>query len=62
MAGPVIGSLIYGFVGYEYTFYCFSGIIGLGLIASLILLPTRLNKISTEVAQEEQRKSVAIEE
>jgi MFS family permease len=60
MAGPVIGSLIYGLVGYEYTFYCFSGIIALGLILSFFLLPNRINKVA-EPKDDDSRKSGVVE-
>jgi MFS family permease len=43
MIGPVLGSLIYGFVGYAPTFYIFGSVIGLGLIIVFFLLPPRLN-------------------
>ena len=45
MIGPVLGSLVYGFCGYEKTFYVFGTVIGLGLIAVFLLLPTRLNHV-----------------
>ena len=48
MIGPVLGSLVYGFAGYEKTFYVFGSVIGLGLIAVFILLPKRLNHVNTE--------------
>jgi MFS family permease len=45
MIGPVLGSLVYGFVGYEKTFYVFGAVIGLGLLTVSILLPRRLNHV-----------------
>jgi len=45
MIGPVLGSLVFGFVGYEYTFYVFGALIGVGLITVYFLLPARLNHV-----------------
>ena len=53
MIGPVLGSLVYGFCGYEKTFYVFGTVIGLGLVAVFILLPSRLNHVNTEPKSDE---------
>lgn len=43
MIGPVLGSLVYGWVGYECTFYVFGSVIFAGLCTVFMLLPRRLN-------------------
>jgi MFS family permease len=43
MIGPVLGSVVYGLVGYESTFYIFGGVIFCGLCTVFVLLPGRLN-------------------
>lgn len=56
MSGPIIGAVIYGAVGFEYTFLIFTALLGLTGVLCLIFLPSRLNKL-TEQSEEEKRKS-----
>ena len=42
-AGPVLGSLIYTFLGYGPTFGCFSALIFISFIAAIIMVPAKLN-------------------
>jgi MFS family permease len=42
-AGPVLGSLIYAFVGYGLTFACFSALIFVSSIVALMMIPAKLN-------------------
>jgi MFS family permease len=60
MIGPVLGSAVFGFAGYEKTFYVFGTVIGIGLITVFFLLPSRLNHVS--VAHDEPRGSEEGEE
>ena len=39
MLGPVIGQLIYNFVGYEKTFYIIAGILGAPLALCIVFIP-----------------------
>ena len=41
--GPTLGSLIYDEVKYLYTFVIFGGLLVLGGILILVMLPNRLN-------------------
>jgi predicted MFS family arabinose efflux permease len=43
MIGPVLGSLVYGWVQYSGTFYVFGSVIFVGLVTVSLLLPSRLN-------------------
>lgn len=43
MAGPVLGSLIYSAVGYRDTFFIFGGILVIGLLLCILLIPQELN-------------------
>jgi predicted MFS family arabinose efflux permease len=56
MSGPVIGSIVYGFVGFANTFFVFAGILLACGIMVLFFLPNRLNDMS-KVSEEEERKS-----
>lgn len=61
MSGPVIGSIIYKYLAFQYTFVVFSGfMLFCGLIV-LFFLPNRLNDMSKEV-EEEKRKSQTVQE
>lgn len=42
-AGPVLGSLIYTFLGYGPTFGCFSVLIFISFFAAIIMVPAKLN-------------------
>lgn len=44
MLGPVLGSIIYGYNRYDFTFYIFGCIITTGLIMVALLLPTKAKK------------------
>ena len=48
MAGPSLGSLIYGQYGYAVTFYFFSIFIFLAIILQLLLIPNSQNKPKDE--------------
>lgn len=41
--GPVLGSLIFSFVGYMFTFIIFAAILFVGVILMTTLLPKQLN-------------------
>ena len=43
MVGPVIGSVIYGFAGYEWTFYIFAIALAVAGVGVFFMLPGRLN-------------------
>lgn len=44
LLGPVIGTLIFSFAGYEGTFYILSGVLTCSLLITIFFLPNRLNK------------------
>jgi MFS family permease len=43
MIGPSIGSFLYGYLNYAWTFYFFSILIGINLILLVIYIPNKLN-------------------
>lgn len=43
MVGPPIGGFVYGFLGYQGTFYFFSVVIIGSLIIQIIYIPSTLN-------------------
>jgi uncharacterized membrane protein YgaE (UPF0421/DUF939 family) len=45
MVGPVIGSVIYGLVKYEWTFYIFAIGLAVAGVGVFFMLPSRLNRI-----------------
>lgn len=45
MVGPVLGSIIYSVLDFEYTFYAFGGIFIFAVILVALLLPKRLNVV-----------------
>jgi MFS family permease len=51
MTGPVLGSMIYGSLGYEKTFFVFSGILLFSCIIVFFILPPRLNKLDEQLAE-----------
>lgn len=57
MIGPVLGSAVFSFAGYEKTFYVFGGIIALGLVCVFFLLPSRLNHVGGGAAAAEANTS-----
>jgi DHA3 family macrolide efflux protein-like MFS transporter len=42
-AGPVLGSLIYSFIGYNMTFVCFSVLIFTSFVIAVVMVPSKLN-------------------
>ena len=40
IAGPSIGSLIFGYLGFAHTFYVFSAILGLAFVQHLVYVPS----------------------
>jgi predicted MFS family arabinose efflux permease len=44
LIGPALGSFLYGYLGYIYTFEAVSLIVILTIIPLLILIPSDLNK------------------
>ena len=42
--GPVLGSFVYAFGGYSFTFYFFAGVLFINLILTICLVPSILNK------------------
>jgi hypothetical protein len=56
MSGPVIGAVIYGAVGFEYTFLIFCGLLGVTGLLCLFFLPARLNKLSAAAVEEEEKR------
>jgi len=39
MMGPIIGQALYTFVNFELTFYIFAGVLCLGMLVIMILIP-----------------------
>jgi len=56
MVGPVLGSLIYSIVNYEYIFFVFAAILLICVFTVFFLLPNRLNKTALP-ADDESIKS-----
>lgn len=52
LLGPVIGTTIFQFAGYEGTFYVLAGILCLSLMTAFFLLPLRINKYSNDKPNE----------
>ena len=48
MVGPIMGSMIYSHVGYENTFFIFSGMLLVSCIFVYFILPARLNKLDLD--------------
>lgn len=44
VAGPVIGSVLFRFLKYKFTFVAFGGLLAIGGIFLMIILPNSLNK------------------
>lgn len=59
MSGPVIGSIIYKFLHFEFTFVVFSALMALCGLLVLFFLPRRLNDMSSEIEKEKQEKERA---
>ena len=47
LMGPVIGTSIYSFAGYERTFYMLAGILVMSMITAIIMISRRVNKFSS---------------
>ena len=56
MSGPVIGSLIFAAVGFEFTFVIFSGLMFFCGFLVLVFLPNRLNHIGKETEEEKKKR------
>jgi MFS family permease len=54
-AGPVLGSIIYTFVGYSETFGCFALLIFVSFLVALFVVPKRLNAPDRRSLSMEQR-------
>ena len=52
LLGPVIGTSIFNFAGYEGTFYVLAGILGASLTIAFFLLPGRINKYKNDKPNE----------
>lgn len=52
LMGPVIGTSIYGLVGYEFTFYILAGVLSLSFLTAIFLLPNRINKYKNDKPNE----------
>jgi uncharacterized membrane protein len=65
MVGPVMGSMIYSSLGYENTFFVFSGILLVSFVIVFFILPNRLNKLDeqleSEATDQERNSQVAPE-
>ena len=59
MSGPVIGSIIYKYLRFQYTFVVFSGLMFLCGVLVLIFLPNRLNDMSKEAEDEKKKEEEA---
>jgi len=60
MIGPVLGSMIYGQLGYENTFFTFAGILLASCALVFFILPKRLNKLDADLdalAEDQERSS-----
>ena len=52
LMGPVIGTTIYGFAGYQLTFYILAAILTLSFATAIFMLPARINKYSNDKPNE----------
>ena len=52
LMGPVIGTTIYQFAGYQNTFYILAGVLSLSFLTAIFLLPNRINKYKTDKPNE----------
>jgi len=43
LTGPIVGAVIYSYVGYQATFYAFTVILGIGVFVTIIVLPEQAN-------------------
>lgn len=64
MVGPVMGSMIYSSLGYENTFFVFSGLLFVSCVFVFFILPGRLNKLdepAVDAEADQERNSVEAE-
>ncbi len=52
LMGPVIGTSIYGAVGYQKTFYILAGILAASFLTAIFMLPNRINKYKNDKPNE----------
>lgn len=52
LLGPVIGTTIYGLVGYEWTFYVLAIVLSCSVVVAIFLIPNRINKYRTDKPNE----------
>ena len=45
IAGPTLGSFIYGYLGYSDTFYLFTSFLAFAFVQHLILIPSSINEV-----------------
>ncbi|CDW89016.1 permeases of the major facilitator superfamily [Stylonychia lemnae] len=57
MIGPAIGSIIYDYSGFTGAFICFSGMVMVGIILSIVQIPNTLNKRSETRSVENESES-----
>jgi len=55
MIGPVMGSFIYGFVGYQFTFYIIAAILLACCILVFFVLPNELNTVDDAALEDEEQ-------
>jgi DHA1 family multidrug resistance protein-like MFS transporter len=46
--GPLLGSIVYGWLGYIYTFYFFTAYIAIFGFVSVAMIPSRVNRMAEE--------------
>jgi len=44
--GPLLGSIVYGWLGYIYTFYFFTAYIAIFGFGSVFMIPARVNRMA----------------
>jgi len=52
LLGPVIGTSIYSFAEYEFTFYILAGLLFCSFLTAVIMLPNRINKYTNDKPNE----------
>ena len=63
MSGPVIGSIIYKYLAFQYTFVVFAGLMLFCGVLCIFFLPSRLNDMTKEIEEEKsQRESQKLQE
>lgn len=61
MSGPVIGSIIYKYAQFEWTFFIFAGLLFVCGLLVLFFLPNRLNNKAEVTDVEKERNSQIVE-